>query len=150
VSLPCDEVPGKETAALRPSVRFGSVRPENMVSDLGIPHQRCFTDEMEKSIHSPAQAALNQVLRQLRGGAGLRQEDMARLLDEPQSFVSKYESGERRLDLLELRAICAAAGVSLHDLVDRFEESLRSCNLASPSSDFQSRSGRTSEPSVNE
>ncbi len=40
------------------------------------------------------------------------------------SFVSKYESGERRLDLIELREICEALKISLADFVNRFEESL--------------------------
>ena len=69
--------------------------------------------------------ALQLVLRQLRLGAGLRQGDLARLLGEPQSFVSKYESGERRLDLLELRQICQGVGISLTDFVNRLEKSLR-------------------------
>jgi transcriptional regulator with XRE-family HTH domain len=34
-------------------------------------------------------------------------------LDVPQSFVSKYESGERRLDLIELQQVCDALGVDL-------------------------------------
>jgi len=80
---------------------------------------------MEKSIFTPEQEALQRVLRQLRLGAGLRQEDLAQRLGEPQSFVSKYESGERRLDLVELRYICRAVGTTLTDLVDRFEEQLR-------------------------
>lgn len=86
--------------------------------------QLCFDGGMEKSIHTPAQLALQNVLRQLRLGAGLRQDDLAERLDKPQSFVSKYESGERRLDLIELRQICAATGVTLLDLVKRFEEQI--------------------------
>jgi transcriptional regulator with XRE-family HTH domain len=50
--------------------------------------------------------------------------DLARRIGQPQSFVSKYESGERRLDLVELREICDAVGVSLEVFVRRFEESL--------------------------
>jgi transcriptional regulator with XRE-family HTH domain len=79
---------------------------------------------MEKSIHTPEQKKLQRLLRQVRRGAGLRQEDLAKMLGKPQSFVSKYESGERRLDLLELRQICLAVGVSLADFVKRLEESL--------------------------
>jgi len=80
---------------------------------------------MEKSIHSPEQTTLQRLLRQIRRGAGLRQEDLAQLLGKPQSFVSNYERGERRLDLLELRQICQAVGIPLIALVQRFEESLR-------------------------
>lgn len=62
------------------------------------------------------------LVRQIRLDAGLRQADLARKLGEPQSFVSRYESGDRRLDVLELRHICEALGVSLADFVKRLEE----------------------------
>jgi DNA-binding transcriptional regulator YiaG len=47
---------------------------------------------MDKSIYTPAQQALQQTLRQIRLGAGLRQEDLAARLAKPQSFVSKHET----------------------------------------------------------
>lgn len=71
------------------------------------------------------QKALLSLLRQLRSEAGLRQVDMANALGKPQAFVSYYESGARRLDLLELRQICGVLGISLIDLVRKFEDSLR-------------------------
>ncbi|HEX7378792.1 MAG TPA: helix-turn-helix transcriptional regulator [Pirellulales bacterium] len=83
---------------------------------------------MDKSIYTPAQRALQETLRQIRLGAGLRQEDLAARLAKPQSFVSKYESGERRLDLVELHQICATTGVSLLELVRRYEEQLAKCS----------------------
>ncbi len=49
---------------------------------------------------------------------------MAEALGFPQSVVSKWESGERRLDLLELRDVCEALGISLVDFVKRFEKAL--------------------------
>lgn len=61
------------------------------------------------------------LLRQMRLDAGLRQADLARKLGEPQSFVSRYESGERRLDVLELKQICGVLGVSLADFINRLE-----------------------------
>ena len=61
------------------------------------------------------------LLRQMRLDAGLRQGDLARKLGKPQSFVSRYESGERRLDVLELRQICGVLGVSLPDFISRLE-----------------------------
>jgi transcriptional regulator with XRE-family HTH domain len=78
---------------------------------------------MKKSIHSPEQLKLQQLLRDYRKSCGLRQAELAALLERPQSFVSKYESGERRLDLVELKGVCAALGVSLLEFVARFEES---------------------------
>ena len=62
------------------------------------------------------------LLREVRAQAGMRQEDLATKLGRPQSFVSRYESGERRLDLLELCVICHAVGISLSEFVRRFEE----------------------------
>jgi transcriptional regulator with XRE-family HTH domain len=79
---------------------------------------------MEKSIFTAEQRKLQELLRQVRLGAGLRQNDLAKKLAQPQSFVSKYESGERRLDLLEVRQICEALGISLQDFVVRLEKSL--------------------------
>ena len=79
---------------------------------------------VEKSIHTRQQQVLRSVLRQLRTDAGLRQVDLAERLGEPQSFVSKYESGERRLDVVELAEICRGLGISLAAFVRRFEDAL--------------------------
>ena len=38
-----------------------------------------------------------------------------------QSFVSRFERGERRLDLIELQAICKACGIELSEFVSEFE-----------------------------
>jgi transcriptional regulator with XRE-family HTH domain len=62
------------------------------------------------------------LLREVRTEAGLTQMDMAQALSVPQSFVSKYETGERRLDLLELQQVCQALGISLETFVKRFEK----------------------------
>jgi transcriptional regulator with XRE-family HTH domain len=69
--------------------------------------------------------ALRSLFHQARTAAGLSQVELARRLGKPQSFVSKYESGERRLDLLELREVCAAMGLSVVEFVRRFEKSVR-------------------------
>lgn len=73
------------------------------------------------SIHSADHQRLVALLRQIREEAGLRQVDLAERLDRHQSFVSKYETGERRLDLVELRDICTACGLALSALVKRFD-----------------------------
>lgn len=80
---------------------------------------------MERTIHSNEQKQLRKLLRQIRLGAGIKQAGLAELLGKPQSFVSKYESGERRLDLLELRQVCKALGVPLTEFVVRLEALLR-------------------------
>lgn len=65
---------------------------------------------------------LAHLLRDLRTQAQLTQTDVAAALGKPQSYVSKYESGERRLDLVELADLCVVLGLSLHDLVSSFEK----------------------------
>lgn len=70
------------------------------------------------------EAVLARLLRDFRNEAGLRQADVAERLGRPQSFVSKYESGERRLDVLDLLAVCRALDVSLVACVAKFEELL--------------------------
>jgi transcriptional regulator with XRE-family HTH domain len=76
---------------------------------------------VDKSIHSAEYQRFCELLRQLRHEAGLTQVQVAERLDEPQSFVSKYESGERRLDIIELRQVAEALGVSLNDVVRRLQ-----------------------------
>jgi transcriptional regulator with XRE-family HTH domain len=45
-----------------------------------------------------------------RKSAGLSQQELARRLHKPQSFVAKYEGGERRVDVVEFVTICKAIG----------------------------------------
>jgi len=78
---------------------------------------------MDKTAYSALQVRLQELLRELRNETGLRQVDLAARLKEPQSFVSKYESGERRLDFVEMVEVCHALGITLSDFVRRFEES---------------------------
>lgn len=80
-----------------------------------------YAQQMER-ITSPAdQKKLQALLRQVRIKAGLTQEEVARRLGRPQSFVSKYETGERRLDILELRQVLAALGLPLKEFVRTLE-----------------------------
>jgi Helix-turn-helix len=74
------------------------------------------------SANRKQQKALLSLLRELRTEGGLRQVDMAQKLGKPQAFVSYYESGVRRLDLLELRQ---ALGVPLITFIRKFEKRLR-------------------------
>ena len=67
---------------------------------------------------------LQALLRDFRNEAALTQVELAERLNQPQSFVSKYESGERRLDILEIREVCRAIGVPLQEFVRRLEDYL--------------------------
>jgi transcriptional regulator with XRE-family HTH domain len=64
---------------------------------------------------------LLQVLRELRRQSNLTQDQMARAMGVKQAFVSKYETGERRLDFLDLIAICEVLGISITKFAERFE-----------------------------
>jgi transcriptional regulator with XRE-family HTH domain len=78
-----------------------------------------------QAAHSPQAKVLQGLLRDKRTAAGLRQSELAARLNVPQSFVSKYEVGERRLDVVELRAVCAALGTSLAEFVAELERRLK-------------------------
>lgn len=83
---------------------------------------------MKKSLKSLEHRALLKTLYSLRVGAGLRQIDLAKLIDEPQSLISKIEQGERRLDIIELRYIVKAMNVSLEEFVKQFEKNINETN----------------------
>ncbi|WP_321944026.1 helix-turn-helix domain-containing protein [Paraburkholderia tropica] len=80
---------------------------------------------MEKSIHTPEYAVFLRFIRQTRVEAGLTQEDVAQRLGATQTFVSKCERGERRLDLIELHAWCGALGIGTADFVEEFVKKLQ-------------------------
>ena len=65
---------------------------------------------IRKSVHSPEQQLLRELLVAARDRAGLTQQKLARRLGKPQSFVAKYEGGERRLDVVEFVVIAQAIG----------------------------------------
>jgi transcriptional regulator with XRE-family HTH domain len=65
------------------------------------------------------------LLRQTRKEAHLRQADVAQALGTTQAFVSKYELGERRLDILDLARVCDVLGISLLEFVRRFDDKRR-------------------------
>jgi len=76
---------------------------------------------VDRSITSEEYRRFRTLLRELRQEAGLTQVQVAEALDEPQSFVSKYESGERRLDVVELRHVAEVLGTTLPAVVARLE-----------------------------
>lgn len=73
------------------------------------------------TIYTREHRRLAALLRQVREDRGLNQTELARLLKRPQSFVSKVEAGQRRVDLVELAQICEALGIKLSAFVRRYE-----------------------------
>lgn len=85
---------------------------------------------MRKTIFSRDHRDFLVLLRKFREENGITQATLASRLGVTQSFVSKCERGERRLDVVELRAWCRALGISLRAFVVRFD---RACSRdASP------------------
>lgn len=64
---------------------------------------------------------LSELLYRVRVSAGLKQSDIAEKLGVPQSFVSKIESGERQIDVVELQQLCEAIGITLTEFTIEFE-----------------------------
>ena len=81
---------------------------------------------MDKTVHSPEYQCLLRELQRARKAAGLTQADVAERLDEPQSWISRIESGETRMHLIELRAYCRAIGVDPVEFMARLEAALQS------------------------
>ncbi len=59
---------------------------------------------MVKAIYSKEHRSLVEKLRKARKEKGLDQRDVAKLLGVSQSYVSKIESGQRRIDIVQLKA----------------------------------------------
>lgn len=71
---------------------------------------------MRKSVHSREYRELTRLLTETRKAAGITQHELARKLRKHQSFVAKYERGERRLDVIEFIQIVGAMGCDPMDL----------------------------------
>jgi transcriptional regulator with XRE-family HTH domain len=72
---------------------------------------------MSRSQHSDRYKQLRNRLFEQRKRMGITQAQLSARLGKPQSFVSKYETGERRLDVIELLDVARALGVTLSALL---------------------------------
>lgn len=66
------------------------------------------------------------LLREIRLDAAVTQQELAARLGIPQSFISKYEAGTRRLDIFELRRVLAALDIPLDTFLQRLDARLSS------------------------
>ena len=80
---------------------------------------------MKKTTYLAQRRRLLALLREKRTKAGLTQAEVASRVDRDQTFVSKYESGERRLDILELREVCHALDLDFKDFIRLLDAELR-------------------------
>lgn len=74
---------------------------------------------MQKSRYTRAYTRLLRALRDARKAAGLTQSEVAQQFGTHASFVSKCESGERRIDVVELAEFCQLYGTSVCELVKK-------------------------------
>ena len=75
----------------------------------------------EKSIYTDEYAVVLRLLKVKRKKSGVTQVDLAERLGQTQSFVSKVECGDRRLDIIQLRTILLEFGVSLPEFAIQLE-----------------------------
>ena len=76
---------------------------------------------MTKSIFSDKYGRFREYLVGARKKAGLTQIQLAELLSRPQSYVSKYERGERRLDVIEFFDVAYAIGIDPYAFLQSLE-----------------------------
>jgi transcriptional regulator with XRE-family HTH domain len=74
---------------------------------------------LTKSVFTPSYARFRELLIEARESAGLMQWQLAKRLRKPQSYVSKFERGERRLDVVEFLDVAKALRVDLAQLLHR-------------------------------
>jgi transcriptional regulator with XRE-family HTH domain len=81
---------------------------------------------MRDPLRSPQQIKLRKLLLRQRTDRGVTQSELAKRLGKPQSFVAKYEGGERGLSVIEFIEIAEALQVRPSDLLDELHEILKS------------------------
>lgn len=79
---------------------------------------------MKKRTYIAQRKLMTELLRGIRLEAGLTQVELAARVRKDQAYISRYESGQRRLDLLEVREICQALGITLEEFVRKLEKAV--------------------------
>lgn len=75
---------------------------------------------MVKSLHSRQYTVFRELLTQAREDVGMTQVQVATKLGKPQSYVSKYESGDRRLDVTEFVQIADLLSLDISGFLDQY------------------------------
>ena len=77
-----------------------------------------------RSLHSRNYEIFRAELKRLRKNARITQVELAKRLNQPQTYISKCERGERRVDMIEVRDICRALRVDYVEFARTLETSL--------------------------
>ena len=72
---------------------------------------------MPKSIHDQRYIEVISLMRQAREASGRTQGEIAQMLGRPQSYISKVETCERRIDVIELLQLCRVVGITLAEIL---------------------------------
>jgi transcriptional regulator with XRE-family HTH domain len=97
--------------------------------NLGYPNLGLIVGEMAKSIHTDQYATFRSILIAERRKAELSQQALADKLGKPQSFVSKIEMGERRLDVIEFLELMSAIGSDPSVILKQLQRTQRAASF---------------------
>ena len=75
-----------------------------------------------KSLYTDDYKKFTSLLQKYRERKGLKQDELAKLLQKDQTLISRYENGQVRLDFIQVRNYLNAMGYSLPDFVREFEK----------------------------
>jgi len=87
---------------------------------------------MKKTIYSDEYSIVTGLLKELRTASGVTQIQMAEYLQLNQSLFSKYERGEIRLDIIQLRTIARRLGLTLPQFSEMLEQRLTGAEAKQP------------------
>lgn len=85
----------------------------------------CLNESKMKTIFSPQYKLLRQTMITARKKAKLTQTMVAHAINKPQSFVAKYENGERRLDIIEFVEITHVIGIDPCEIIRKIEKEIQ-------------------------
>lgn len=97
---------------------------DDEITHVGIFYFGLQNGQVSKSIFSAEYQTFRELLRGLRVRKGVTQAQLSTALGMAQSFVSKYEMGERRLDFIEVDRICGELGIGLEAFARSYVKAL--------------------------
>lgn len=121
----------RQPAHSEAQVRQGRSSEDDALSPQALERARQVFRE-RSSIFTPEYQTLLRLLRAARQHAGLTQVQLGERLGQAQAIISKCERGERRLDVVELRAYCIALGISHLRLLEQLEQELAGTETTRP------------------